>query len=108
MLTKERYTLKVFGTIYHGEDTWTWNLTIQQLAKEPDLVEVLHIPSPSQLDDWELCNEMVEATLASAQSNIANIEALRDRASTPEWEEHITQLSKRLSDATDMIRADGV
>ena len=76
---------------------WTWNLTLQQLEREPDLVSLLPIPTPSQLDDWNLCKAMVEATLEEAQEDVDKIKALRARASTPEWDDRLSYLSRRLS-----------
>jgi hypothetical protein len=80
----DRHTVKLFGHKYHGDGKWTWKIVLENVDEHSEK-RIPPSPTPSQLDEWSLYNEMIEEDrrkrseeLGRAEQNISKYD-LQDR-----------------------------
>lgn len=98
-LNQSRYTVKSFGHKLHGGGLWTWRIVLIQVAGETEIGKLMHIPLPSQLDDWNLYLEMMEADRLARQEELERAEKSLNQREGPEWDREMARLRASIEEA---------
>jgi hypothetical protein len=92
LLTRERHVVKQYGhkLVDENKNIYQCRLILERLTGQKSINEVLHYPTPSQLDDWTLYNRIIGENIRARQGDVAYSEWRQfQEAQTFEKEEYI-------------------